>query len=319
MLNVEATDLSKSMIVLPDGAGVRPGWENGVWTHVGVATNSAMNIVYSNHIVVDAWDRVWLAASGFSQRLTVYDFNGTIENLADDNVHTFGAESGLPADLSVQSMAFGADGTLYLDMSGALYYGHVGESLPGTTFYPLQLPIPASSVTSIAADATGQLWVGTTNGLALLSADGQNWVTIFHNATPNSPSGLASNSIGNLQFLPSTGELFIVNESGIAILSTPFRTTGTQLGAITPAPNPFINDGSSLMKFGESGLVTNADIRVFTPSGLLVRRLSFLDAAGTGWDGRNQAGQRVASGVYYLIVSTPDGKVSRGKVAVITP
>ncbi len=316
-VNQEAVD-GNTLVLLPEGAGVTRGWENGPWLRVGSFQDTP--IPYVTRLAIDPWDRVWLAASNIgSQKLTAYDFRGTYLNTTDDIRKNFSTEAGLPADLPVESMACSSDGTLYLAVGSYLYYAHLGESLTGTTFYSLALPFSVSSVNSLTTDAMGQIWVGTNNGLALLAADGQSWITSFHKSTATNPTGLSSNNIGKIQFVNSTGELFIVNDYGISILKTPFRQMGQSLGSITPIPNPYINNGSAYMKFGETGLVSDADIRIFTVSGLLVRKLGFLEAAGVGWDGKNSSGQRVASGVYYITVTAPDGKTSRGKIAVITP
>ncbi|MCD8481136.1 MAG: hypothetical protein LRZ88_13665 [Candidatus Cloacimonetes bacterium] len=35
------------------------------------------------------------------------------------------------------------------------------------------------------------------------------------------------------------------------------------------------------------------------------------------WDGKNKAGDIVANGIYYFVVTDADGNVARGKIAVL--
>ncbi|MDK9700022.1 MAG: hypothetical protein OEM52_07755 [bacterium] len=316
VLNYDPVD-DAPLVVLPEGAGMFPGWENGTWRRIGLA--DGMPGSKMNRMVIDPWDRVWMGSSyAGTQRLVVYDFRGTIDTYSDDAINSFGEESGLPEDLTISAMAIGADAVLYLATTFGLYYGRITEDPAGMRFYPLSVPI-SNIVVSLAADATGQIWVGTDHGLALLSADGQTWLESFTKTSELETTGLSTDYIGSMSFSPRSGELFIVNEGGIAVLSTPFRQYGTSIGKIEPAPNPFRNDGQNHLKFGDNGLVANAEVRLFTVSGLLVRKLTFVEAAGIGWDGKNEEGERVASGVYYIVVTSPDGKNSLGKVAVIRP
>jgi len=59
------------------------------------------------------------------------------------------------------------------------------------------------------------------------------------------------------------------------------------------------------------------ECRIFSASGNLVAKLRENPFARFEWDGRNDAGDLVSSGVYYFVVSDKDGKVKRGKLAVI--
>ena len=59
-----------------------------------------------------------------------------------------------------------------------------------------------------------------------------------------------------------------------------------------------------------SGLPVDARLRIYTPRGTLVRELS---ADGNGlapWDGRNESGEPVASGVYVALAQGSGGDKS---------
>ena len=88
-------------------------------------------------------------------------------------------------------------------------------------------------------------------------------------------------------------------------------------------PNPW-RPGSSGAYNAPAGvtftnLTLEATIRIFTLSGDLVRKLDKVAAEGNQkiWDGRNTGGERVATGVYYYVISSPICKKATGRLAVV--
>jgi hypothetical protein len=86
------------------------------------------------------------------------------------------------------------------------------------------------------------------------------------------------------------------------------------LSAVRAFPNPFRpGRGDTVMTF--SNLPAGAVIRIYTSSGRLVRELN-ADAFGLAqWDGANQSGQKVASGVY-VGLATVGTSQKKFKVAI---
>lgn len=88
------------------------------------------------------------------------------------------------------------------------------------------------------------------------------------------------------------------------------------------SPSPFIpEDGRPLQIYYR--LVNNAslmNVYIFTPSGRLVKELKKYDVViGNGyieWDGRDEGGELVASGIYICLLETGTGK-SVGRIAVV--
>jgi hypothetical protein len=105
--------------------------------------------------------------------------------------------------------------------------------------------------------------------------------------------------------------LYIATPSGISVLRSGVAHFTSGLEEIIAFPNPFVirSDGDSLkFNFSKSGTV-----RFFTIAGELVTELP----VNTPWNGRNQKGEKVVSGVYLYILTDNDGNVGRGKVLVI--
>jgi flagellar hook assembly protein FlgD len=78
-------------------------------------------------------------------------------------------------------------------------------------------------------------------------------------------------------------------------------------------PNPFRTSQAGVVSFSIpiSQQGANAYIKIYTMAGEYVQTVS-----GLTWDGRNAAGNLVATGTYIFVVSTANGS-ARGRVAVI--
>ena len=62
------------------------------------------------------------------------------------------------------------------------------------------------------------------------------------------------------------------------------------------------------MNYGLAG-----DVRIFNVAGELVRQT----IVGDPWDGKNDKGEDVASGVYIFVITDSQGNVGRGKLLLI--
>src|SRR5581483_903623 len=79
-------------------------------------------------------------------------------------------------------------------------------------------------------------------------------------------------------------------------------------------PNPWRVDRDSQEQVTFAGLAANSTVKIFTVSGQWVKTLP-LSSDKVSWDLTNDAGQRVASGIYLYVVKAGDS-LARGKFAV---
>jgi hypothetical protein len=78
------------------------------------------------------------------------------------------------------------------------------------------------------------------------------------------------------------------------------------LAGVRGYPNPFNPKNGPLTL---ANLTGEADIKIFNVAGELVRTLSYTSANGQAvWDGKNDGGNSVASGVYLAFIKSPQGK-----------
>ena len=157
------------------------------------------------------------------------------------------------------------------------------------------------SVQCIAVDGANRKWVGTKNGVWLISADGDKIIYQFN--TENSP--LLNNDIKKIAIQPITGEVFIATANGICS----FRSTATdaaepnQSVLVFPNPVPPGYHGSIAIR----GLANNALVKIAELNGTLVYQTRALGGQAI-WDGNNYKGQKVASGVYLILVRDENGQ-----------
>jgi len=95
------------------------------------------------------------------------------------------------------------------------------------------------------------------------------------------------------------------------------------VGTVTPPANPevkaypnpasFSNGSTMVFRFsGNSG----GEVKIFTISGDRVNTLTTASGSAINWDGKNDDGQRLASGIYIYKITSANGDKVTGKLAV---
>ena len=160
------------------------------------------------------------------------------------------------------------------------------------------------SVNCIAIDGANRKWVGThTNGLYLLSADGTEMLEHF--TTDNSP--LLSNMVQTIAVHPSTGTVMVGTDKGLCSYVGDATEGAEELQAdsVVAFPNPVRPDYNGQIAI--RGLVMDSEVKILSATGQLV--WSGTSSGGTAlWNGCNQRGRRVASGVYHVVANNAEGK-----------
>ncbi|MEW6750702.1 MAG: S8 family serine peptidase [Candidatus Latescibacterota bacterium] len=96
--------------------------------------------------------------------------------------------------------------------------------------------------------------------------------------------------------------------------SLTLRYAAPDLASVRPFPNPY-RPASGPLTFAY--LTPQAAVRIYDASGQLVRALGEEDGdGGIAWDGANQAGEPLASGIYYYVVVGAGQRV-RGRLALV--
>lgn len=158
-------------------------------------------------------------------------------------------------------------------------------------------------VTCMAIDGGGRKWFGTkANGVYLISAD--NMTQVKHITSSNSL--LLSDNILSIAINNATGEVFFGTDKGLCSYMSDATTPSDQPSEdkTYAYPNP--------VKPGYTGPITiiglsmNADVKIVTTNGVLV--VAGISNGGSFvWNGKDQFGKPVASGVYMVESADEDG------------
>lgn len=170
-----------------------------------------------------------------------------------------------------------------------------------------------SQILQIEVDAGDHKWVSVDGGgVYYLSSDGQQ--TIKHFTKENSP--LPTNSITDIKVDKKTGKVYFVSYDGIVTYQGDVADVTSGFGNVLVYPNPVVYSNFK-GKVTIKGLAEVTNIRIADAAGNVVH-----SAVARGgyyeWDLNNQRGKRVASGIYFVLMTNEDGSdKATAKIAVV--
>lgn len=170
-----------------------------------------------------------------------------------------------------------------------------------------------SQILQIEVDAGDHKWVSVDGGgVYYLSADGQQ--TVKHFTKENSP--LPTNSVTDIKVDKKTGKVYFATYDGIVTYQGDVADVGSGFGNVLVYPNPVVYSNFK-GKVTIKGLAEVTNIRIADAAGNVVH-----SAVARGgyyeWDLNNQRGTRVASGVYFVLMTNEDGSdKATAKIAVV--
>jgi hypothetical protein len=171
--------------------------------------------------------------------------------------------------------------------------------------------LEGEQINAIAVDGGNRKWIGTAgSGVFLLSPDGDR--TVLHFDMDNSP--LYSNNIQSIAINSTTGEVFIGTDKGLISYRGDATEASTSYSDVYAFPNPVRPEIDDQVVI--TGLMNNSNVKITDLSGNLIYQ--GISAGGQFvWNCRNRNGNRVATGVYLVLSSTPEAKESVVKIIAI--
>lgn len=282
---------------------------------------------------VDPQSRIWATS-----RRTVgtknggvlcFDYNHTLNDESDDQ-WTFRSSV---TNQDGTSVTFGEVYALTPDRNGAIWIGCSAGVLvidnpdlwSSSNCYVTQPKIPRNDgtnnadyllqnidVTAICVDAENRKWIGTASGgLYLFNADGTE--ELGHFTTDNSP--LPSNLIYSIAIVPSTGEVLVGTDKGMAGYMSGVSASGITGSKLKVSPNPVRPDYYGPISI--KGLPPGADLKIISVSGQVVAS-GKSDTGSFEWNGLDRSGRRPSSGVYTIVLTDSGGKhAASGQITIL--
>ncbi|SIO43271.1 type IX secretion system anionic LPS delivery protein PorZ [Chitinophaga niabensis] len=267
-----------------------------------------------SQILVDDADQKWIV-SPRGNGVFVFNHGSSLDNTLDDRwkLYQTGAGRGnLPSD-EVKCIAKDLQGWIWIGTTRGVGVVQCATQALSPGGCEAVLPIVRQDnfagflfqneqVNTIAVDGANRKWVGTQNGVWLISPNGEKLIQHFN--TGNSP--LSSNIIYRIIVHPVTGEVFFATATGLISwrgTATEGSTTQGKDVLVFPNPVPRGYEGTIAIR----GLVLNAIVKITDITGKLV----FQTRAHGGqavWNGVDYTGHRPQSGVYLVFASNEDGQ-----------
>jgi hypothetical protein len=177
-------------------------------------------------------------------------------------------------------------------------------------------------VNSIAIDGAENKWFGTdTGGVLGTNPSGSETLYIFNK--DNSP--LPSNRIVKIKVDNSTGKVFFATDKGIVAFNSSVAPFGEELDEVYAFPNPAKKEHEFITIDGRNGthLPKGTNVKILDIAGRLVHETNVdigqeLKGGKVIWNKTNLRGKQVASGIYIVLLTSPDkSETASTKIAII--
>jgi ligand-binding sensor domain-containing protein len=284
---------------------------DSVWYYMPNYADSSL-YEYQN-LVVDNNDTKWFNTNG---DLYFMNENGSLGKPAK---YTYGnlSDNASISDKSITCIMVDKRGELWVgtnlgvyalaDPSQALNYSAASLTLDQ------KFPLRQYTINCMAVDALNRKWIGTSQGLLLVSSDGTTVIKSFNST--NSP--LTADAVRTIAVDEKTGKIYVGLDAALIEIMTYAQKPADDYSGLFTYPAPYLlSETSSPLTI--EGLIKDSGIKIIDISGNLIRSIETLGGYIAQWDGRNEAGQLVSSGVYILVAYDKDGNnVGTKKIAVI--
>ena len=258
-------------------------------------------------IVADDYGDVWYVCM-YGQGLMGYSTNNTLSDPTDDAWYhlTTGVGSGNLPSNNTLSIAKDLTGNIWVGTDngiGIIYQpsGCISGKCDGV------IPIvqydayagylfAGQNVRAIAVDGANRKWVGTDNGVWLLTPDASSIVYKF--TSDNSP--LPSNHIQSISIDKATGDVYFGTDQGLVSYHGDATQGGDSNSSFLAYPNPVPSGYKGTIAI--KGLVANADVKITDVDGQLVYHTTAFGGQAI-WSGYDYKGHRPASGVYLVFIT----------------
>jgi len=177
-------------------------------------------------------------------------------------------------------------------------------------------------VNSIAIDGAENKWFGTDTG-GVLGTNPSGSQTLYNFNKDNSP--LPSNSVLKVKIDDTTGKVYFATDKGIVAFNSGVAPFGDALQEVYAYPNPVKKEHEFVTIDGRNGthLPKGTNVKILDISGRLVHETNVdigqeIRGGKVIWNKTNLSGRQVSSGVYIVLLTSPDkSETASTKIAII--
>jgi len=299
------------------------------WSSIDLSSLTKDKIAIGlTEVVVDRNNSIWIGSR--RNGAYVYNENGNRKKalIATPN------EGNLP-DLNVRTIAVDRSNRIWLGTkSGLVVYSNASGVFEevATNAQPVVINgdengfgdrlLGNQTINSIVVDGADNKWFGTDRGGVLCTnPSGQTTIAIF--SKKNSP--LPSNRILKISIDKEAGKVYFATDKGIVAYNSNVAPFGDVLGAVYAYPNPALKNHLTVTIDGRNGthLPKGINVKILDVAGNLVHETNVIEGqelqgGKVVWNKRNLAGNKVASGIYIVLLSNDDAsETAVTKIAII--
>lgn len=292
---------------------------------------SPVQSIGANHkmhfIITKKNDLKIITDGAYGSLLTIFDDNSTVNVNSDDRTKSFSIlidQDEKPYEWKyIHCFAEDKNGKLWMGTSNGVVEMNPINAF-NTTFRINRLKVPRNDgtsfadylleneeVTCIAVDGANRKWIGTkSSGLFLVNADGSEILNHFTTAN----SYLTDNFITSIMCNPNNNSVYIGTLYGLVEYSSDAAPAEDSYENVYAYPNPVRPDYTGWITV--QGLMENSLVKIADSAGNV-----FFAGRSTGgmitWNGCNASGEKVKTGVYYVLASQNEDGSSSGVVTKI--
>ena len=291
--------------------------------HFSIGESGGVLSNNSYAISADNFNRVWVSSSS---KLVMYKYSGdvmdpTSEVWLEERVDP-GITMRTPLDINVSSKnrlwILTPIGLIHKDLqvSDTNPVSQTGPTATNGDLFPYFPNVVFNTNSRIRFDPRGNVWVTSEfDGIHIVTENGEYWPDI--NGLNESNSNLLSNHVNDVTFDKDEGIAYIATVKGVSVIRIPFSEEKKSYNYVNIFPSPFRIPSSIPMTV--EGLKDESSLKIMTLNGKVLRSIPNSEVQGyqAFWNGRDESGELVGTGVYLIAVYDKSGAATIGKVAVI--
>ncbi|PID31056.1 MAG: hypothetical protein CR982_00370 [Candidatus Cloacimonadota bacterium] len=285
------------------------------------------SMVYGHELFIDSNNWLWVGSNNEAYQ----PLPGTTIGIKDLNGSDICEVS---LELAIMSIAEDKNKVIWIGTTDGVYYIDLKQvnspsSISASMFKKVENTLSDSWVNDVVVNNLNEKWFATNNGVSVLSGDNKSWRYYFplDNYIPEGLSGeiiegpMLESKVRKILFDDEKNLAIFLYGGGFSFLNYSGVTKDKDIDQLITNPSPFLNNGSSVMQFVLPDVKTYDSFIIYDLRGKVVRggmgskRVDLYN----GWNGRDNSGNIVSTGIYQVLVYDSNDPVKhyKGKIAVV--